>query len=70
MTRIWQRIFVEHPQSVDQTYFQHMRFAAWFAARLLMASGAALIHAICPRLCEKTAGRMIGDMHTRLTRRS
>ena len=66
MTHIWQRIFVEHPQSVDETYFQHMRFAAWFAARLLMAGGAALIHAVVPCLFEKTAGRMIEEMHARL----
>ena len=70
MTRTWQRIFVEHPSSVDETYFEHMRFAAWFAARLLMAGGAALIHAIVPCLFEKTASRMVGEMHARLTKRS
>ncbi|MEM9249929.1 MAG: DUF6356 family protein, partial [Pseudomonadota bacterium] len=61
MTRTWQRIFVDHPQSVDETYFEHMRFAGWFAARLLLAGGAALIHAVIPCLFEKTASRMIGE---------
>lgn len=70
MTRTWQSIFVDHPQSVDETYFEHMRFAGAFAVRLLLASCAALIHAIIPCLFEKTASQMISAMHQRLTRRS
>jgi len=70
MTRVFSRIFIEHPQSVEETYLEHMRFAAWFAARLLMAGGAALVHAVIPCLFEKTASRMISEMHARLTRRS
>ena len=69
MTRTFARIFVDHPRSVDETYFQHLRFAGWFAARLLMAGGAALIHAIIPCLFEKTASRLISEMHARLTSR-
>ena len=69
MTRTWQRIFVDHPHSIDEIYFEHMCFAGWFAARLLLAGCVALIHAIVPCLFEKTASRMIGEMHGRLTRR-
>ena len=68
MTRAFTRIFTDHPQSVGATYFEHMRFAGWFAARLLMAGGAALVHAVIPCLFEKTASRMISQMHARLTR--
>jgi hypothetical protein len=70
MFRILQHIFVDHPRSVDETYFQHMRFAGWFAARLLIAGGAAMIHAVIPCLFEKTASRMIAEMHARLTNRN
>lgn len=70
MTRTWNRIFTSHPQSVDETYFEHMRFAGWFAFRLMGAGGAALVHAIIPCLFEKTAGRMIADMHARISTRS
>lgn len=31
MNRVLTRIFIDHPQSVDETYFEHMRFAGWFA---------------------------------------
>ena len=69
MTRTWQRIFVDHPSSVDETYFEHMRFAAWLALRLGLAAGAALIHALIPCLFEKTARRIIAQMHGHLTQR-
>jgi hypothetical protein len=69
MTRTFQRIFIQHPQSVDETYFEHMRFAGWFAAQLLGAGLAALVHAIIPCLFEKTASRMIQTMHARITNR-
>lgn len=70
MTRTFQRIFVNHPQSVDETYFEHMRFAGWFASRLLLAGGAALVHAVIPCLFEKTASGMIREMHARISTRS
>lgn len=70
MNRVLTRIFIDHPQSVDETYFEHMRFAGWFAARLLMAGGAALVHAVIPCLFELTASRMISQMHARLTSRT
>ena len=68
--RIWQRIFVDHPKSVAQTYIQHMCVAGWFFSRLLAASCAALIHAMIPCLFEKTAGRMIEEMYARITPRN
>ena len=70
MTRTFQRIFIDHPGSVDETYFEHMRFAGWFASRLLAAGGAALVHAIIPCLFEKTASQMIKDMNARLVSRN
>ncbi len=69
MTRTFQRIFVDHPDSVDETYFEHMRFAGWFASRLLLAGGAALVHAVIPCLFEKTASGMIREMHARISTR-
>ncbi|MEM9221386.1 MAG: DUF6356 family protein [Pseudomonadota bacterium] len=69
MSRTWRRIFVDHPRSVDETYLEHMRFAGGFACSLLAAGCAALIHALVPCLFEKTASRMVSEMHTRLIRR-
>ncbi|MBV6632728.1 MAG: hypothetical protein KI792_06815 [Alphaproteobacteria bacterium] len=69
MSSALHRIFFEHPGSVDETYFEHMRFAGWFASRLFLAGGAALIHAIIPCLFEKTASQLICQMHDRITNR-
>lgn len=59
------RLFTAHPATVDETYFEHMAFAASFAFWLLVAAGAASVHAIIPALCETTASRIL----TRLTNR-
>ncbi len=59
------RLFTEHPQSVDETYFGHMWFALRFFALLMAAAMAALIHAIFPFLFETTASRIIARLYQR-----
>ena len=63
------RLFLSHPQSVDESYGEHFLFALGFAARLFGAGLAALIHAVIPCLFETTASRMIREMHERIVRR-
>ena len=66
---MFQRIFVNHPASVDETYLQHLWFALRFSLLLFGAAGAALIHALVPCLFEKTASRIITELHTRMHNR-
>ncbi|MBI1417391.1 MAG: hypothetical protein GC146_09225 [Limimaricola sp.] len=63
------RLFLDHPASVDETYFQHMRFAGWFSFWLATAAGAALLHAIVPAVCETTASRIIRRLYARIENR-
>lgn len=56
--------FQTHPASVGETYWGHMRFAVRFSAKLFQAGGAALLHAVVPPLCETTASRIIGELHS------
>ena len=56
------RLFIEHPRSVEETYFQHMAFAAWFASRLFAA---AAVHALIPGCFEKTASRIVAELYER-----
>lgn len=63
------KLFIDHPASVDETYFEHMRFAAGFAGTLLVAAMAAAIHAVLPFLFEKTASTAINRMHHRIHNR-
>ena len=53
------RWFFDHPATVGESYFQHMRFAIGFAFWLVVAGLAALVHAIFPAMCETTAGRIL-----------
>jgi len=62
--------FLAHPASVNETYFQHMRFAFGFAGTLMLAAGAALVHAVVPALCETTASRIVKRLHARLAARN
>lgn len=68
MTRIAQ-IFTAHPETVGESYFGHMAFAAWFASRLFAAGGAALVHAFLPFLFETTASRIIRELYERTNNR-
>lgn len=70
MQRALSRLFTEHPSSVDETYFQHMAFAGQFSGKLFLAALAAAVHAILPFLFEKTASRLINEMHYRMHNRS
>ena len=66
---LFARLFLDHPASVDESYFQHMRFAFGFAGTLALAATAALIHAIIPGLCKTTASRIIYRLNDRLSNR-
>ncbi|MCF2871204.1 DUF6356 family protein [Octadecabacter sp. G9-8] len=63
------RWFLAHPATVDETYFQHMRFAAGFAFWLMTAGFAALVHAVFPALCETTASRILRKLTDRMNAR-
>ena len=59
------RIFLDHPSHVDETYLEHMAFAGSFSARLLLAAGAAAVHAVIPCLFEKTASKIIANLYAK-----
>ncbi|MDP5084478.1 MAG: DUF6356 family protein [Yoonia sp.] len=62
-------LFLDHPATVNETYFQHMRFAFSFAFWLAAAALAALVHAVVPALCETTASRILKRLHARIESR-
>lgn len=69
MSRILQRVFVDHPASVDENYLEHFGFALKFSGLLFAAAGAALVHALIPCLFEKTASNIIKRLHHRIANR-
>ncbi len=64
------RIFLDHPAEVNESYTEHMRFAFGFAGLMLLAGLAAMVHAVIPCLCRRTAGRIVQRLATRMAHRA
>ena len=54
--------FTQHPASVGETYLEHLRFAAWFGAKMTSGGVAALVHAVFPFCFVTTASRIHDDL--------
>jgi len=55
-------LFMAHPQSVNESYFQHMGVALRYAGTFAFCSFCALVHAFFPFLFEKTASTIVKNM--------
>jgi len=60
------KLFTEHPNSVNETYFEHMGQALYFFAHFFTAALAAFVHAFLPFLCIKTGSNIITHLHDRM----
>ncbi|MEM9425369.1 MAG: DUF6356 family protein [Pseudomonadota bacterium] len=63
------RLFTNHPAHVNETYLEHAGVAARFSLTLFTAAFAALVHAVIPGLCERTASRLVAKLHDQLQAR-
>jgi hypothetical protein len=52
-------IFTAHPHSIGETYFQHMKFAFLFGAKMAVGGCASIIHAIFPFVFQTTGSNML-----------
>ncbi len=59
-------LFKKHPESVGETYFEHMGMASSFGVRMLMAGCACLMHGLFPFLFVKTGSTAITQLHDRM----
>jgi hypothetical protein len=60
------RLFIEHPQSVGESYAEHRAVAFSFAVQLMGAGLACAIHAVVPGLFVSTGSRAITKLSQRL----
>ncbi|MBC7158356.1 MAG: hypothetical protein H5U20_12745 [Rhodobacteraceae bacterium] len=63
------RLFLDHPASVDEGYFEHAAFAGRFSLALFGAACAAAVHAVLPFAFQKTASRTVARLYARTERR-
>lgn len=69
MTNPVKSLFLAHPESLDETYGQHLRHAMSYSGRLFAASFCAFVHGLLPFLFEKTASNAIRRMHAEMIAR-
>ena len=58
--------FTAHPQSVGETYTEHLGMATWFGLRMMFAGLACLIHGILPFMFVRTGSRAIIELNDRM----
>jgi len=63
-------VMTQHPQSVGETYGQHLRFALGFAGTLVLAAVAAAVHAVLPFLFQHTASDLLRKLCRKIDTRS
>ncbi len=66
MTTPLHTLFKEHPESVGESYLEHMGTATSFGVPMILAGIACLIHGVFPFLCTKTGSGTIQDLHHRM----
>ncbi len=52
-------LFTAHPHSVNETYFQHLRYASVAGLKLIFAGIACVIHSVFPFLFINTASNIM-----------
>jgi hypothetical protein len=55
-------IFTDHPQSMNETYWQHFACAVKFGSKMFIGGIACLIHAIFPFIFQKTGSNLLFQM--------
>lgn len=60
------QLFTEHPNSVGETYGEHMASALSFTGPLMVATFACTVHAFLPFLFTSTASSTIRTLYDRM----
>lgn len=63
------RLFTDHPDSVGESYAQHMSAAGGFGLRMVLAGLACLVHAVLPFAFQRTGSNCVADLHQRMVAR-
>lgn len=60
------KLFLAHPRSVNESYWEHMGSALSFAFWLLAAGLAVCVHAVLPSAFEHSASRVVTRLYDRM----
>jgi hypothetical protein len=62
-------LFTEHPQSVGETYTQHLLVAGGFGLRMIAGGIACLVHSLLPFLFLRTGSCVIAELNQEMITR-
>jgi Family of unknown function (DUF6356) len=62
------KIFIDHPETVGESYGEHLAHASGFGFAMLAGGLACLCHAVIPASFERTGSRIISGLHDRMVR--
>lgn len=63
------RLFLDHPTSVGETYWEHFAVAFGFGSRLVAAGAACFVHGLLPFLFTTTGSTQVRQLHARMSLR-
>ena len=61
-----QRLFTVHPESVGETYGEHLVRASCFGGRMVVAGLACMVHALLPFIFVHSGSEAIDELHARI----
>ena len=62
------KLFKNHPESIGETYVQHMRAALGFSFTMCRAAACCAVHAFLPFLFEKTGSSTVEQLSRTMKR--
>jgi hypothetical protein len=63
---LFRSLFVDHPASVDETYFQHFISAVSFGTAMIVAGVACMVHGLLPAVFVTRGSDTIYALHERM----
>ena len=60
------RLFVEHPATVGETYFEHLIAASSFGFHMVVGGIACMLHGLFPFLFVRTGSEAVDKLHHRM----
>lgn len=64
------RLFLDHPRSVGESYITHFGVATRFGMKMVGGGIACFVHAVVPSLCVKTGSSMVRGLYADMQPRS
>lgn len=61
--------FIEHPNSVGESYSEHLRAALGYSWRMFKGAGCCALHGLMPWLCTTSGSDLIRELHAELEAR-